>query len=158
VGIEPDEMFFQGDLNMKGLKLFNHFGARLLLTSVFLLSFVAGFTGPVAAAPENSAGTLYTLSNAASGNEVLAYDRSADGSLSFQRSYSTGGLGSGAGLGSQSSVILSKNHQWLFAVNAGSNEISVFGECKWSGIGQCSQFGRSLACQRRFIHWLYVPC
>jgi 6-phosphogluconolactonase len=119
-------MFFQGDLNMKGLKLFNHFGARLLLTAVFLLSFVAGFTSPVAAAPENPAGTLYTLSNAASGNEVLVYDRAADGSLSFQRSYATGGFGSGAGLGSQSSVILSKNNQWLFAVNAGSNEISVF--------------------------------
>jgi 6-phosphogluconolactonase (cycloisomerase 2 family) len=119
-------MFFQGDLKMKSLKLFNHFGARLLLTAVFLLSFAAGFTSPVAAAPENSAGTIYTLTNAASGNEVLVYDRAANGSLSFQEAYSTGGFGSGASLGSQSSVILSKNNQWLFAVNAGSDEISVF--------------------------------
>jgi 6-phosphogluconolactonase (cycloisomerase 2 family) len=111
---------------MKSLRLFNHFGARLFLTAVFLLSFAAGFTSPVAAAPENSIGAVYTLTNAATGNEVLAYDRSADGSLSFQGSHSTGGLGSGAGLGSQSAVILSKNNQWLFAVNAGSDEISVF--------------------------------
>jgi len=111
---------------MKSLKLFKHFGARLFLTAVFLLSFAAGFTSPVAAAPEISIGAVYTLTNAANGNDVLVYDRSADGSLSFQGSYSTGGLGSGAGLGSQSAVILSKNYQWLFAVNAGSNEISVF--------------------------------
>jgi len=111
---------------MKSLRLFNHFGARLFLTAVFLLSFAAGFTSPAAAAPENSIGAVYTLTNAAAGNEVLAYDRSADGSLSFQGSYSTGGFGSGAGLGSQSAVILSRNNQWLFAVNAGSDEISVF--------------------------------
>jgi 6-phosphogluconolactonase (cycloisomerase 2 family) len=35
-------------------------------------------------------------------------------------------LGSGAGLGSQSAVILSQNNHWLFVVNAGSNEISTF--------------------------------
>jgi 6-phosphogluconolactonase (cycloisomerase 2 family) len=35
-------------------------------------------------------------------------------------------LGSGAGLGSQSALTLSHNNHWLFAVNAGSNEISSF--------------------------------
>jgi 6-phosphogluconolactonase len=111
---------------MKGIKLFHHLGARLFLTVVFLLSFAAGFTSPVAAAPENAVGAVYTLTNAASGNEVLIYDRSADGSLAFQGSYPTGGSGSGAGLGSQSAVILSNNSHWLFAVNAGSNQISSF--------------------------------
>jgi hypothetical protein len=42
-------------------------------------------------------------------------------------SVSTGGLGSGAGLGSQGALVLSKNGKWLFAVNAGSNEISCCG-------------------------------
>jgi len=111
---------------MINLRLFDRFGARLFLTAVFLLSFAAGFTRPVAAAPESSIGAVYTLTNATSGNEVLVYDRSADGSLSFQGAYSTGGLGSGAGLGSQEAVALSKNNRWLFAVNAGSNEVSVF--------------------------------
>jgi len=111
---------------MKNLKLFNSIGARFLLIAVFLLPLIAGFTSPAAAAPDNSPGAVYTLTNAASGNEVLAYSRSADGSLTFQGSYSTGGLGSGAGLGSQSAVLLTKNNQWLYAVNAGSNQISAF--------------------------------
>ncbi|MGZ9221016.1 MAG: beta-propeller fold lactonase family protein, partial [Anaerolineales bacterium] len=111
---------------MKSLKRFKHIGTRLILAAVFLLPLVAGFTSPAAAAPEDSSGAVYTITNAASGNEVLVYDRSANGSLSFQGSYSTGGLGSGAGLGSQEAVALSKNNRWLFAVNAGSNQVSVF--------------------------------
>jgi 6-phosphogluconolactonase (cycloisomerase 2 family) len=35
-------------------------------------------------------------------------------------------LGSGAGLGSQEAVALSENGRWLFVVNAGSNQVSVF--------------------------------
>ena len=111
---------------MKRLKLSNHFGARLFLTAVFLLALVAGITSPAAAASQSAFGAVYTLTNAASGNEVLVYNRSSDGSLAFQNAYATGGLGSGAGLGSQSAVTLSHNNHWLFAVNAGSNEISSF--------------------------------
>ena len=107
---------------MKSLTLMK----RLFVIAVFLLPLLAGFTLPVAAAPENAIGAVYTLTNAASGNEILAYSRSADGSLAFQAAYATGGLGSGTALGSQSSIFLSQNNQWLFAVNAGSNQISVF--------------------------------
>jgi 6-phosphogluconolactonase (cycloisomerase 2 family) len=35
-------------------------------------------------------------------------------------------LGTGVDLGSQGAVVLSDNGRWLFAVNAGSNEVSVF--------------------------------
>src|SRR5689334_1670396 len=111
---------------MKNLKLFNHFGARLFLTAVFLLSLVAGITSPAAAASASAFGAVYTSTNSTSGNEILAYNRSSDGSLAFQGSYATDGLGSGASLGSQSAVTLSHNNHWLFAVNAGSNEISSF--------------------------------
>jgi 6-phosphogluconolactonase (cycloisomerase 2 family) len=38
----------------------------------------------------------------------------------------TGGLGTGSGLGSQGALVLSDNQRWLFAVNAGSNEVSLF--------------------------------
>lgn len=110
---------------MKNRKKFNSSGARLLLIAVFLLPLITGFTSPVAAASGNT-GTLYTLTNATSGNEVLAYTRATDGSLTFQGAYTTGGLGSGASLGSQSAVVLTRNSQWLFAVNAGSNQISAF--------------------------------
>jgi len=111
---------------MKSLKLHNYNGARLLLIAAFLLSLLAGFSSPASAAPENEIGAVYTLTNALAGNEVLVYGRSADGYLAFQGAFGTGGSGSGASLGSQTSVILSENNHWLFAVNAGSNEISSF--------------------------------
>lgn len=111
---------------MRSLKLFSHFGARLFLTAVFLLALVAGITSPAAAASQSAFGAVYTMTNAASGNEVLVYNRASDGSLSYQGAYATDGLGSGAGLGSQSAVTLSHDNHWLFAVNAGSNQISSF--------------------------------
>jgi len=111
---------------MKSFKHVQQFGARFLLTTIFLLSLVAGLTVPVAAASADGFGAVYTLTNASSGNAVLVFNRAVDGSLSVQGSYATGGLGSGAGLGSQSAVILSQNNRWLFAVNAGSNQISTF--------------------------------
>lgn len=73
-----------------------------------------------------SAGTVYTLSNHADKNEVLVYNRNASGELTFLNAYSTGGTGNGTGLGSQGAVVLSKNNEWLLAVNAGSNSISSF--------------------------------
>ncbi len=110
---------------MKSLKFVKHLGTRLFLAAAFLLPLAAGFTSP-AAAEEDSPRAVYTITNAASGNEVLVYDRSADGSLTFQGSYPTDGLGSGAGLGSQDAVVLSDEQHWLFVVNAGSNQISSF--------------------------------
>jgi len=41
-------------------------------------------------------------------------------------SYSTGGLGTGAGLSSQGALALSEDGRLLFAVDAGSNDIAVF--------------------------------
>lgn len=71
-------------------------------------------------------GYVYTLSNQSSGNAILLFDRAADGSLTAAGSVSTGGLGTGAGLGSQNALVASRNGQLLFAVNAGSNTISSF--------------------------------
>jgi 6-phosphogluconolactonase (cycloisomerase 2 family) len=72
------------------------------------------------------AGAVYTMTNAADGNEIVVYDRLANGSLRFLGTYPTGGLGSGDGLGNQGGVVLSDNGRWLLVVNAGSHEISVF--------------------------------
>jgi len=68
------------------------------------------------------------LSNLASGNQVLVYNRSTDGSLSSGGSYPTAGNGTGAGLGSQGSVILHEKdgNSYLLAVNAGSNDVTIF--------------------------------
>ncbi|MBI5461417.1 MAG: beta-propeller fold lactonase family protein [Gammaproteobacteria bacterium] len=75
---------------------------------------------------EDAAGAVYTMSNAVDGNKILAFSRADDGSLRPAGEYATGGLGSGAGLGNQNAVVLSKDGRWLFAVNAGSNQVSVF--------------------------------
>lgn len=86
------------------------------------------FTGgpPVARAQANQPGAVFVLTNAPSGNVVLVYGRGGDGSLTPAGTFATGGIGSGAGLGSQNSVIVSDDHQLLFAVNAGSNSVSSF--------------------------------
>src|SRR3954467_341139 len=73
---------------------------------------------------DNAPGSVYTLSNSAAGNAVLAFTRAADGSLTSQGSYATGGNGTRVGLGSQYALVLNGND--LYAVNAGSNSVSVF--------------------------------
>jgi 6-phosphogluconolactonase (cycloisomerase 2 family) len=100
-------------------------GWQRLGALVLLLALLAAAPGHVSAAADTP-GAVYTLSNAAGGNAVLVYNRSADGSLAFAEAVPTGGLGSGSGLGSQGSIILSDNGRFLFAVNAGSNEVSIF--------------------------------
>jgi 6-phosphogluconolactonase (cycloisomerase 2 family) len=73
-----------------------------------------------------SPGGVFTLSNDASGNAVLAFRRAADGTLVSVGETPTGGLGSGDGLGSQGALVLSTDGRWLVAVNAGSDSLSVF--------------------------------
>jgi 6-phosphogluconolactonase len=67
--------------------------------------------------------TVYTETNAAAGNAVLAY-QNVDGVLTNVGTFATGGLGSGDGLGSQGAVVADEDH--LLAVNAGSNQVSLF--------------------------------
>ena len=71
-------------------------------------------------------GAVYALTNVAGGNAVAMYSRGADGGLSWLGSVSTGGAGAGASLGSQGALALSDDGRWLFAVNAGSNDVSAF--------------------------------
>jgi 6-phosphogluconolactonase len=69
---------------------------------------------------------VYTMSNQVAGNKVIVFERWADGSLQKKDSFATGGTGTGSGLGSQGALALSRNQNWLFAVNAGSSEVSIF--------------------------------
>ncbi|MGB2603708.1 MAG: beta-propeller fold lactonase family protein [Candidatus Sulfotelmatobacter sp.] len=80
-------------------------------------------------AETDAAGAVFVMTNAASHNEIIAYHRHEDGSLQEVNRFLTGGRGSGGigdPLGSQGSLTLSRDHSLLFAVNAGSGEISVF--------------------------------
>jgi 6-phosphogluconolactonase len=75
---------------------------------------------------ETGLGAVYTTTNQASGNAVAVFARAADGTLTPAGTFATGGTGTGAGLGSQGAVTLTDDGQFLFAVNAGSNDVSVF--------------------------------
>jgi 6-phosphogluconolactonase (cycloisomerase 2 family) len=66
------------------------------------------------------------MTNAAAGNSVLAFARASDGTLEPSGSFATGGTGSGGGLGNQGGLVLEGNRRWLYAVNAGSNDLSLF--------------------------------
>jgi 6-phosphogluconolactonase len=77
-----------------------------------------------------SATTVYTETNAADKNEIQIFESSPDGNLTLATQVSTGGRGTAAGLGNQSAVVMTHNHRWLFAVNAGSNDISSFAVTK----------------------------
>ncbi|RQX15772.1 hypothetical protein DDE19_17845 [Micromonospora ureilytica] len=76
-------------------------------------------------------GAVFVQTNKAEGNTIKVYDRDEDGRLSKAGEYETGGLGGftiGApldALASQGSLVYHKG--LLFAVNAGSNTVTVFG-------------------------------
>jgi len=97
-----------------------------------VLSLVGSLLSLSAGASESSApqaGAVFTMTDDATANAVLAFARAANGSLTFVGSYPTGGVGSGGGesvLGSQASMTLSWNGRFLFVVNAGSDEVSSF--------------------------------
>lgn len=97
-----------------------------LLVSGLALVALAAAAAATATASDSSPGAVYTLTNAATGNAVLAFSRAADGTLTPQGTFPTGGRGSGAALGSQGAVILSDDGRRLFAVNAGDSTVSLF--------------------------------
>jgi 6-phosphogluconolactonase (cycloisomerase 2 family) len=75
---------------------------------------------------------VFVQTDNTAGNQVVAYDRAEDGTLTLAHTYNTGGLGGVLNgsvvdhLGSQGSLTLDSTHDALFAVNAGSNTVSVF--------------------------------
>ena len=78
---------------------------------------------------ERNRGAVFVMTNAAERNQIIAYRRNSDGSLTQSRTFPTGGRGSGGGidpLASQGSLTLTQDHSTLLAVNAGSGDISVF--------------------------------
>src|SRR5207247_11098924 len=87
--------------------------ARIL--SVLALIAVLLTSGTTADAT-GTAGAVYTLTNAASGNAVVAFSRSASGELAPAGTFATGGLGGGSGLRSQGGVIRRRHGHWLSSV------------------------------------------
>lgn len=105
--------------------------AHIRSTALFAALAAACALAPTAhASPDGEAtppaGKVYTLTNAPSGNGLLAFDRMADGSLVPAGNFQTGGTGTGGGLGNQGALALSESGDWLLAVNPGSDSVSVF--------------------------------
>jgi 6-phosphogluconolactonase len=103
---------------------------RKLLISLIVVLVLSLVPGISSAKKRFRVGAVYVMTNSDVENKVVVFNRDAQGILTPAGSYATGGLGSGGGvidpLGSQGSLILTKGNRWLIAVNAGSNEISVF--------------------------------
>src|SRR5262245_36328870 len=80
-------------------------------------------------ASDDQAGVAYVLTNRDTNNSIAVFHRSANGTLTAAEEVLTGGKGSGGGpdaLRSQGSLRFSDSGDLLFAVNAGSNDVSVF--------------------------------
>ena len=101
---------------------------------VFRLLSAAAVVALLMFLPQNSladgrTGDVYVLTNQPTGNSVIVFHRDAAGMLTLAGTFASGGNGAGSGacpLGSQGAVVLSEDDRLLFAVNAGSNSISVF--------------------------------
>jgi 6-phosphogluconolactonase len=94
---------------------------------------LAGVTAPAMANDDDAderdglrSGNLFISTNGAAGNEVLVYKRSNNAAATLRSRLATQGMGTGAGLGSQGAVVLSRNGRFLFVVNAASNTVSTF--------------------------------
>ncbi|MGO4592778.1 lactonase family protein [Leifsonia sp. 2TAF2] len=113
---------------------------RLAVAAAAALAATALFAGPAIAAPaqsnaeplntNHSTSAVFVQTDGLAGNAVVAYDRAADGSLHQAGTYSTGGLGGALTgsvvdhLASQGSLVYDRG--LLYAVNAGSNTVTVF--------------------------------
>ncbi len=71
-------------------------------------------------------GAVFAMTNDTDGNRIVSYGRSNDGRLTRLRSVPTRGLGIGVDTDTQGPLRLGRNNQYLYAVNPGSDSISVF--------------------------------
>jgi 6-phosphogluconolactonase (cycloisomerase 2 family) len=105
---------------------------RLTAIGGFAVAAAAFLPGTALAAGQPQAGEVFVQTDAAGGNTVAVYDRAGDGTLRAAGTYPTGGLGGVLGgsvvdhLASQGSLAYDRAHGLLYAVNAGSNTITVF--------------------------------
>lgn len=81
---------------------------------------------------DGSGHVVFIQNDNLAGNQIAAYHRSRSGALSLARTYETGGLGGKLNgsvvdhLASQGSLTYDRRHRELYAVNAGSNSVTVF--------------------------------
>ena len=100
--------------------------------STLVAPVVAGADPPGPAFGEGPDHVVFVQTDNTSGNQVVAYDRGTNGSLTLAGTYNTGGVGGQLTgsvvdhLASQGSLSFDPGSRSLYAVNAGSNTVSVF--------------------------------
>jgi 6-phosphogluconolactonase (cycloisomerase 2 family) len=111
---------------------------RLASTAALAAALVGGFAAPALAGPfhgshaQGADHVVFVQTDNTAGNQVVAYDRTDNGTLTLADTYDTGGLGgvlNGSAvdhLASQGSLTYDPDNALLYAVNAGSNTLSVF--------------------------------
>lgn len=111
------------------------------------------------------AGAVFVQTDNLAGNAVVAYQRSSDGTLTQAGIYPTGGLGgqlSGSVVdhtASQGALTYDAAHHLLYAVNAGSNTITVFAVhgarlMRLQTIGSGGEFPVSITVRRGLLYVL----
>ena len=103
--------------------------SRAVLIALALIAatvLAATLSADAMASGDRGGGALYTQTNDPGGNSVQRFERGRDGSIAPAGTFATGGAGL-AGLGGrQGAVELSDDGRYLYAVNAGSDSVSVF--------------------------------
>ena len=115
----------KGGSNAQGKKQSRNGVGWIALIALITVGAVV-FAGSAEAAPNLARGTVFVMTNDPSDNSILVFQRNPNGRLIARGRVSTGGLGNGTmpdALASPGSLVRSGN--FLFAVNAGSDEISV---------------------------------
>ncbi len=102
---------------------------RSLLILALAMLLASAFPANAQDDHSSQTGAVFVMTNNVDRNEIISFQRAPDGSLRERRRFATGGRGTGGltdPLESQGSLTLSQDHSWLFAVNGGSGEVSVF--------------------------------
>lgn len=99
---------------------------RFLTLAIVALGVFAPWGTRVGGADSFPYGGVYTLNNDLAENRLFFYLRQPNGAISFVNSFATGGKGTGHHLGSQGALAMNAARSMIFAVNAGTNQISSF--------------------------------
>ena len=116
------------------MKIWSRFVPAATLVAVLGGALAAGGHAGASPPPSFPGGghAVFVQTDNPTGNEVVAYSRAPGGQLAEVGTYATGGLGGQLGgsvvdhLASEGSLTLDQGANLLFAVNAGSNTLSVF--------------------------------
>jgi 6-phosphogluconolactonase (cycloisomerase 2 family) len=101
-------------------------------TATAVLAALAGAGGSASALAAGTGNAVFVQTDNTTANQVVVYDRASNGALTQAGTYNTDGLGGQLEgsqvdhLASQGSLTLDRESGLLYAVNAGSNTISVF--------------------------------